>query len=371
VGLRAESNKEPLAVTRGAETFRIRILHTSVPTHLSSTGSFQYQLRKGGKRYSIKNSVRVRALGRAMIFGQKSFKGEVIVVPSGSSDTLKINGRRYRGALVFHPLGRGRYDIVEYVDLESYLYGVLPKEVDPKWPMEALKAQAVVSRTYALANKSQAPEERYDLMDSVYDQVFGGLEVESPSSNQAVDATRGEILVDGAGKPLQSYFHSSCGGRTERPEHVWKSPAQNEAFGSVEDLFCQEDPHYRWTLELSYATIRRRCQRAGIRIREIRKIEVVRKSPSGRAEMIALKTARGTVEVPGNRFRLAIGADLLRSTLLVELKAGKKSAVFVGKGWGHGVGLCQWGTRGRAMAGQSHQEILKAYYPGSKLLTPT
>jgi stage II sporulation protein D len=248
------------------------------------------------------------------------------------------------------------------------LYGVLPREVETSWPADALKAQAVVSRTYAESNKSQDAKGRFDLSDGVFDQVYGGLDVESPNSNRAVDATRGEILVDSAGKPIPAFFHSSCGGCTELPEHVWKSQISNDVYGNVPDAFCQEDPHYRWKLELSYATVRARLRKAGIRLGDLKRIVIVRKSASGRAEVISLETSRGSVEVSGNRFRLAMGADTLRSTLFTNMQQTKNSVRFEGHGWGHGVGLCQWGAHGRAMAGQTYEQILQTYYPKAKLV---
>ncbi len=115
---------------------------------------------------------------------------------------------------MFHALGSGRYDVIEYVDLEDYLYGVLPREVETNWPLDALKAQAVVSRTYAMSNRAQDAKGRFDLSDGVFDQVYGGRDVESGASNQAVQETQGEVLLDSAGKPIQAFFHSSCGGCT-------------------------------------------------------------------------------------------------------------------------------------------------------------
>ena len=107
------------------DALRVRILYTRASSKLSSTGSFQYQSRRGGKIYTMKSSVRLRAMRSTIVIGEKSLKGEVLVLSTTSSDTIKLNGRRYRGYLVIHPLGSGRYDIVEYVNLDEYLYGVL------------------------------------------------------------------------------------------------------------------------------------------------------------------------------------------------------------------------------------------------------
>jgi len=367
-GLQAEvGTAPPFSVPDTPDTVRVRILYTKTPSSLSSTGSYRFQLRKGGKMVAPTGTTRVRAMRSALVFGHQSFKGEVVAMPSGSSDTLKLNGRRYRGILVFHPLGSSRYDVVEYVNLEEYLYGVLPREVEPKWPIDALKAQAVVSRTYVLSSKLTATGQRFDVSNGVLDQVYGGQEAEAPESNRAVEESRGEVLLDQSGKPVQAFFHSSCGGMTELPQYVWKSSNAADVFGCVPDAFCNGDPHYKWQLTISYATIKARLRRGGIRVRDIKSIAIVQKSPSGRAEIFSLQTSKGAVEVWGNRFRLALGPEVLRSTLIVNMKAGKSMVSFEGRGWGHGVGLCQWGAQGRAQAGQTYKQILETYYPKAKL----
>jgi stage II sporulation protein D len=368
-GLTAEVGTPPIAVNNTPDTVRVRVLYTRSASQLGCTGPWRFGLRIGGKTYAASQTLRVRAMRNLMVLGHQSFKGEVIAVPTNSTDTLSLNGHHYRGALVFHPLGSGRYDVVEFVDMDAYLYGVLPREVDPVWPLDSLKAQAIVSRTYAIYSKGVATSERFDVSNSVLDQVYGGQNVEAPESNRAVDDTRGEVLLDADHKPVQAFFHSSCGGYTELPANVWKSSEAQDVFGIVSDgSYCTDDPHYKWQLTISYGAIRERLRRAGVRVREIQSVAIGQKSSSGRAITFNLKTAHGTVEVWGNKFRLALGPETLRSTLIVNLKAGKRTVFFEGRGWGHGVGLCQWGARGRALAGQNYTKILEAYYPKAKLV---
>ena len=345
----------------------MRILYTKSPTRLDATGPFLYQLRKGGKIYPGHSAIRVRAMSSQMIFDHRSFKGDVAVVPISSSDTIRLNGRRYRGALIFHPIGRGRYDVVETLGLEEYLYGVLPREVGSDWPLESLKAQAVVSRTYVIANRATDPVQRFDVFNDVKHQVYGGLEDEMPAANQAVDQTRGEILLDKEGKPVQTFFHSSCGGCTETPENVWFKTEPSDMFDSIKDDFCREDPYYHWSIELNKSTIIARLRKAGYKMRDIQKIVIGKGSSSGRAVTVWVYSSRGKTEIQGNRFRLALGPEALRSTMLTKITLSKKTVRFEGRGWGHGVGLCQWGARGRALAGQKYDDILRAYYPRATL----
>lgn len=304
-----------------------------------------------------------------MVFGSRKFKGDVIVVPQDSSRSLTINGRRYRGTLVFHPSGGNRYDVVEYLSMSEYLYGVLPKEVDPLWPLESLKAQAVVSRSYAVASRQTRMKERFDVSATVLDQVYGGQDSESPESNRAVDETQGYLLMDDDNKPVRAFFHAACGGRTDFPGNVWKTDIEPGVYDIVSDRdYCADYPRHKWQLTLSLSSLRERLKRAGLRIRAIQDVRVLQKSPSGRANIMLLQTAKGEVQVAGNRFRLALGPETLRSTYLTNVQVRKHHVYFEGLGWGHGVGLCQWGARGRALSGQTYTDILSAYYPKAKIV---
>ena len=194
-------------------------------------------------------------------------------------------------------------------------------------------------------------------------QVYGGLEDEAPAASLAVDQTRGIILQGQDGKPVQAFFHSSCGGCTETPDNVWLRPDPSVVFASVQDDFCRQDPYDHWEIELKKSTILKRLRKAGYKIRDIQKITPGKKSVSGRAVTVWVYASKGKTEIQGNRFRLALGPEVLRSTLLTDITASKKTVRFTGRGWGHGVGLCQWGARGRALAGQRYRAILNAYYP--------
>jgi stage II sporulation protein D len=132
--------------------------------------------------------------------------------------------------------------------------------------------------------------------------------------------------------------------------------------------YCADYPRHKWQLTMSLSSLRERLRRAGLRIRAIQDVQVLQKSPSGRANTILLKTSKGEVQVASNRFRLALGPETLRSTYLTNVQVRKHQVYFEGLGWGHGVGLCQWGSRGRALSGQTFAEILSAYYPKAKLV---
>lgn len=369
-GLLAEPQGPTVAVPASPSIVRVRILYTKVATRVGCAGSFRYGPRSGGSVLS-NTSVKVRASGSAIVVGSRRYKGDVLFVPSDDQNSISINGRRFRGTLLFHPVGNSRYDVIEYLGLSEYLYGVLPKEVDATWPLESLKAQAVVSRSYAVASKMARASERYDLSATVLDQVYGGQDVEKPDSNRAVDETRGDLLVDAEKKPVRAFFHAACGGRTDLPEYVWKTDPSQGVYGIVSDSdYCEGYPRQHWKLTMSLSALRDRMRRAGLRIKSIRDVTVMQKSPSGRSQIVLLTTSKGEIQVAGNRFRLALGPETLRSTFLTNVQVKKNHVYFEGLGWGHGVGLCQWGARGRALAGQTYQTILLAYYPKAELIHP-
>ncbi|MFA5975849.1 MAG: SpoIID/LytB domain-containing protein [Elusimicrobiota bacterium] len=352
------------------QTVRIRILRTKHSLRLTCSGAYAARSIAGGKIIPLHGACTARRTKKGIQVGRSVYSGGVRVAPANPSDYMVLNGRRCRGAMVFQPLPNGRLDVVEHVGLEEYLYGVLPREVGADWPLEALKAQAVVSRTYMVANLATDPDQRYDVANDVSAQVYGGLEDEASASNEAVDQTRGEILTNAQGKPLQTFFHSSCGGKTETPEYVW-STGDTIGFTSIKDPFCKEDPFYHWELNISEPILRARLRRAGFRVSEIKQIKIARVSPSGRAWIFLVKSSSGKREILGNRFRMAVGPEALRSTMITEITRTKRGFHFEGRGWGHGVGLCQWGALGRAKDGQTYQQILEAYYPRAVLSRPS
>jgi len=346
---------------------RIRILHSRKPVRIGGNGPWEYRAARGGTSKTSTRALTLRASRHGVIINNKTIKGSVGVRPLAAAHVLSVNGKQYRGRFVV-AASKGYLDVIEYVDLDEYLNGVLPREVGSNWPMESLKAQAVISRTYAMANRSENAAQGFDMVNDVRSQVYGGLAVEAPATNQAVSETRGQILVGTDEKPIQAFFHSSCGGFTEKPKSVWPAAKVDETlFASASDSYCDADRYTNWTLRISAQTLRSRLRRAGISVGEIKSIEMSKVTLSGRAETFRVITRTGRRDVQGNRFRLAVGPEALRSTRISEIEKSGTTFIFKGHGWGHGVGLCQWGAKGRASAGQPYQQILEAYYPGTLL----
>ncbi len=300
---------------------------------------------------------------------------------------VRVNGRPFRGTF---DLIRDRtgLTVVNRVGLEDYVSGVVSAEMGRRAPEdeEALKAQAVVSRTYARRGAGRRRVEGFDLYATVADQVYGGVTAETVEGNAAVRSTRGLIVAWG-GAPIDAFFYSTCGGRTAEGTEVFRG-ASRPYLRSMPDLadngaaYCSLSPRFRWREEWSRTALRRTLGRtiptlpgrAGTIVSEVRDVRVGGRAGSGRVAEVIVALDRETIAVdgPGVRRVLATASgDPLRSnlfTLTVSRAGGEVSRMVAdGSGAGHGVGFCQWGAVGRSRAGQRYPDILSAYYPGTQL----
>jgi stage II sporulation protein D len=273
--------------------------------------------------------------------------------------------------------------------MESYLLGVVSAEMGRRGAAEhaALRAQAIVSRTYAVKHLRRWRAQGFDLYGTVADQAYGGVAAESAEGRAAVSETRGRVLTHN-GSLIEAFYFSTCGGRTAEGFEVFRGAAQ-PYLRSVSDLnesgtaYCSISPRYRWREEWSGEALRATLQRnlapvAGVvspPIGAVTDVRVTQRSASGRVEQLSIVLGGTEVRVDGHaRIRQVLrppSGQLLRSTAfsLTAAGAGRNvtSLVIDGVGAGHGVGLCQWGAVGRARAGQGYQQILAAYYPGTRV----
>lgn len=302
--------------------------------------------------------------GDAIVLGDRRYGDVVRVRPQAGRPILVEERRRaYRGVVEVRRTDRG-LTVINELDLESYLYGVLKLEMDPSWPEEAVKAQAVAARTLALANLRRYAREGFDVRDTVETQLYGGVTHEDPRATAAVDATRGLVLTYG-GRPIQAVYHADSGGRTEASENVWG--VAYPYLRSVEDPYRAGSPHDHWTVGMPLPLLEAKLRAGGLDVRDLRSIEVVRWSESGRALLLRLGGPSGSWEVTGQQLRMAVGPNVLRSTRFTVRVEGE-TAVFEGSGWGHGVGLSQWGARGMALGGADFLRILRHYYRDVELV---
>jgi len=275
---------------------------------------------------------------------------------------LQLNARPYRGILELRRTPQGRLTVINALDLEEYLYGVVRSEMDPRWPGDVLRAQAIAARSLGLYWAGRYAAEGYDVRATTDNQVYGGVAAEDPRSTAAVDATRGAVMTY-AGRPVFAAYHTDSGGATENSEFVWGSVTPY--LRGVDDPYARDAANqgHEWTLRVSFADLDGRLQRAGRPLGGIQRLEIAATSPTGRVISLRVIGSGGVIEIRGTEFRTAIGANVLRSTLFTLHTSGD-AIEFTGRGFGHGVGMSQWGARGQALAGRDAATILRYYYTG-------
>ena len=282
--------------------------------------------------------------------------------PAGRG-TFTFNGNGYRGD--FRRIAGG--EVVNVIDIEQYLYSVVPREMSPGWPAAALEAQAVCARTYVLQRSN--PKRDYDLVPSELDQVYSGIAGESPAGRGAVDATAGQLLRYGNLYATVAYS-SCCGGHTEASADAWGSTPV-PYLGGVPCSYCTGSPNYRWSATIPLADLEQHFAEQLSPFGALRDVRPAGVDPSGRVRALELVADHGSVTVKGSTFRIAAGPRVVRSLLITRLRvdSGLESLFAEGGGLGHGVGMCQWGARGMALAGRSARDILALYFPGTQVST--
>jgi len=271
-----------------------------------------------------------------------------------------VNGKGYRGSIEIAPSERGLI-VVNELPLEEYLVGLINCEISSVWPLEAIKAQAVVARSFALYQKEARRGAPYHLEATILDQVYDGCAVEDARAALGVRETAGEVLTFNGSVAL-AFFHSNCGGHTEAVEQVWS--AKLSYLGGVPCRYCLDAPTASWDVTLPLSKIEVLLKGGGVPVAGLRNIRTGPRNGSGRLSTVQLITLKGIQELPATTFRKALGYTVIRSTGF-EVTVSGDSARFTGSGYGHGVGLCQWGARSRAADGFSYREILAYYYPGT------
>ena len=301
-----------------------------------------------------------------------------------------VNSRRYRGRMgVFRTRTGTGLTVVNRLPVDAYIAGVLGLEMGARRPdeVEALVAQAIVSRTYALRNRGRWESEGFDASADTRDQVYFGVVAETPQVWNAVRATAGHVLVY-HGELIDAFFHSTCGFSTAGVEEAFRAAQPRPYLKPVSDArggghyYCDISPRFRWREEWDAQELRAILSRTlpavmnvgGDGLQRITDVEVSRTTRSGRVDELRIVFERGDVRIPGPDVRSVLRPEattLLQSTafqVTVTKEGGALSRlVALGAGSGHGVGFCQWGAIGRARTGQRHEEILKTYFPGTSV----
>ncbi|MCX7780431.1 MAG: SpoIID/LytB domain-containing protein [Negativicutes bacterium] len=407
----------------GILTNQINVLITAgVPYELiDSDGRVAAQYKAQEKAAISVREAAVAINGKAINTGKLTVR-----IAAEGEHYIEVNKRRYRGIVeIYRTAGKGGLTVVNSLPVEQYLYGTISQEVSPDWPEEALKAQAVAARSYILSlislNKHQA--DGFDVCATTDCQVYGGLDGENIRGSRAVDATRG-VVITYRGKPVPAYYHSSAGGYTENSEDVWG--AYLPYLRSVPD-FDQKGPRYRWERAITATELEAALTNAGYRVGKLEVLELSRlmqplkpapdRSASGRVKTLRITGTLGSFEISGARLRSLLGlpstlfdihlvtmaspaipfeitdsyGDRETKTVEVKLKPTPEKGlitdkdnmrrfsyrenekiIITGFGYGHGVGMSQWGAKAmaeKAPAGDTayFKTILKHYYQGVEI----
>ncbi|MEA3328537.1 MAG: SpoIID/LytB domain-containing protein [Candidatus Omnitrophota bacterium] len=345
---------------------RVEIASSKQPLSLTLRSSYQIKtldtdelLKKGT---GLKNA-EIFPVSNGITLGDSTFKIYAVRIETKKQGAIYLNNRRFRGKINLIRAPDQTLLVVNEIDVEEYLYGVLRGEVPYHWPLEVLKAQAVCARTFALYQNSVKNHKDFSLTSDVYSQVYGGKSIERFWTNRAVNRTLGEVLTY-QDEIFPAYYHSNCGGHTQDAAYVWG--VDLEPLKGVKDPFCGRLPFSRWERAVNLSEIQLKLAKTGYKIGRIYSLAPGKKDDSGRVRNIKVTGRTGTVKIPANEFRHLIGVNLIKSTNF-DVKITGEKAVFSGAGWGHGVGLCQWGAYSMAKKGYGYKEILRYYYPGAEI----
>lgn len=313
---------------------RVGIFLDQTETAISGDGTFKIYNLKSNVLISEERNRVVKLLphDKGMeILGKGVYSGPIEVIPVGNAKIIVMfNGQkyRYRGNIEIDiDKEHRRLNVINIIGIEEYLYGVLKKEISPSWPSEALKAQAVAARTFAIFNMNKYIDKGYNICASTNSQAYGGMNHEDPLTNKAVDGTRGIIMVY-KGEPINAVYHSDSGGYTEDSENVWGSflPYLRSVKSKFEEKVSP--PHHAWSYSISEKDLTEKLQKQGHKINSIVSIEPVKKSETGRAsELVFTADNNKLINMKTNNFRSLIGVDLIRSTFFNIETIGEESNI--------------------------------------------
>ncbi len=335
------------------------------------------------RRASSASGFTAQARGNSVVINGKSFSSPVTVTSSASLSFAKFT---YEGEIVLIASG-GRLTVVNRLDIEKYLRGVVSFEISPKWAQEVLKAQAIISRTFAIAQMGRHNSAGFDVCNADHCQVYKGTSVYNASTDRAISQTRDRVLTY-KGQLAQTYFCSDSGGATANIADVWGKPIPYLIVRK--EPYPSESPNATWEVTLTSAEIQNALAKKGKGVGTLRGISISQRDAAGRATALTFEGSAGRSTMTSSNFRTLIGAKKLRSTFFDFSSARGKnpaprkgtrapakgastanlsrgSVTLYGRGWGHGVGMSQWGAKAMADHGWSAEKILEFYYPGTSI----
>ena len=346
--------KKTVVKVNAQKDVRVLLLKTKEKVKISSESKTKVREAKSGQ--IVWDSPKFSAV----------FDADQLIAPiviEGWDSPIFVNGVPYRGDIELHNIV-GVINVVNVIAMNDYLKGVVPCETPATWPIEALKAQAVAARTYCYYHINTGGQNTlYTLDATVRSQVYKGFSAEKPESSRAVDETDGVIITEN-NKPIIAYFHSTCGGVTIKNNYVW-SGAGLDYLKGTKCGYCGKSPHFTWEQKLSLDEITKAVRVKYKNVDKITRISFIKKD--SRVTEIKLFYNSGSMRMSGNDFRLMFQPQVIKSLYFTSQKEGESGLLLKGRGYGHGVGMCQWGAKGMADSGLGYKDILSHYYNSVKV----
>ncbi len=385
------SAKSKLGSFKGVQSSQLRVLNTKA------------------------DDVYVLANGKSLM-AYSSVSSDFFVAPViyPESGIVTYNGKTYRGGIGANRSAISDMAAVNYLMMDHYMYGILPKEMSGSWPIEALKAQAVVARNFAISSFDKHEDEGYDLCDTTDCQVYGGYSVEALASNLAVDESSGDLLYYN-NELVTGYYHSNSGGKTASIDNVWTAPSPYLI--SVEDPYSIGSPNTDWVVMMTPEEITNKLSDKNYFIGDLKSIKVSEVASDGRVQEILFNGTKGIATLKKEEVRKVFGYRTFKSIWFevltddvmsvannslyskvalsdakvyngstkkplisnsavsvlgvegrVSVDMSPSTYTFAGHGFGHGIGMSQWGAKNMADLGKSYEEILYHYYSGTQII---
>lgn len=313
-------------------------------------------------------------------------KFEIVLLPSGkvklvgvskkdyylpvilsASKNFVLKNKIYEGQLEIISQKSG-FGVVNVLKLENYIYGVVPYEIDSDFTDEMIKVQAIIARTYAVANIGRHKNDGYDFCSTVHCQVYKGVSVDKMQRiKQLVDFTKGLVVVDDNDRPIQTYYHAACGGWIENVEEIWMGVNKISYLNKKRCGYCHKSPYYEWSFTIDKKKLGMLLSSSLDGANKIVDIRILDRTATGRAKLLEITTDKNVAAFSANKFREIVGYNRVKSTMFKEIRVLSNEIVINGYGWGHGVGLCQWGANYMTLMGKKFDQVIKFYYPGTKI----
>ncbi|HWL40635.1 MAG TPA: SpoIID/LytB domain-containing protein [Gemmatimonadaceae bacterium] len=350
-------------------------------------GTDEWKLRFTGNCPAIGSGSGCEAVLLAPDGAPRTLSAPLLVRAAGPESFVKWNGKRYRGDLIITRADSG-FLVANYVSMDSYLRGVVPLEIGVRTPAEfaAVQVQAVAARTYSYTRLTSS--RAFDMYATVQDQVYGGVDAERPQTDSAITTTR-DVVIAYAGRPINAFYSSTCGGSTagvtevwnDRPDEAYLRPVSDRIPGT-NNYYCDPSPRFSWTQTWDGPALRAvmdkylgnytNAPKTGVG--RITGLSETGRTASDRILALRVATETGTYDLRGNDTRFVLRnpqGTILNSTYFrhtTTTSGGEVTSLTVtGRGYGHGIGMCQWGAIGRARAGQDFRTILETYYQGARV----